>query len=135
MAARDIVLMVRGQLSEMFERVLRQSVAAQLSGDLLPQIILSLVEKWDPSPERTLEILVSEEEKQKIEQYLFSRMKEEYTQGVEVKAHDSLGHGFRIGIQGEQAYYDFTDASITEALKLLVNPRIAALLNAEEAGG
>jgi V/A-type H+/Na+-transporting ATPase subunit E len=47
---------------------------------------------------------------------------------VEVKLDKKITHGFRIGKKGENLFYDFTDESVLEALKVFLNPKLAEIL-------
>ncbi|RKY77890.1 hypothetical protein DRQ00_06210, partial [candidate division KSB1 bacterium] len=85
------------------------------------------VEQWARDSQK--EILVSKEDKEKIQELLFSSLKEELKNSIIIKVSDRISKGFRIGIKGEDVYYDFTDESITECLKEFVSPSLKEILN------
>lgn len=131
-AARDIVLMVRGKLMALSEKLLKEALSAQLVPETLKELLVNLIQKWEPDSESSLEILVSPQDKGKLEEILFAALGDQAREGIEIKASDLIQHGFRIGSRDDQSYYDFSDEGITEALKLLVTPRVAELLSVLE---
>jgi len=128
-AARDIVLMVRGQLVSLGEQLLQKALSAAFSPETMKELLVNIVQKWGPGSEASLEILVSQEDKGKLEELLFAALGDKARGGIEIKASPFLRHGFRIGSRDDQSYYDFSDEGITEALKLLVTPQVAGLLD------
>jgi vacuolar-type H+-ATPase subunit E/Vma4 len=63
---------------------------------------------------------------------LFAGMKKKVKTGIELKASADLQHGFRVGIKGDDVYYDFTDDSIAEILRMSLNPRLKKMLDKED---
>ncbi|MBN2483205.1 MAG: hypothetical protein JXD21_03240 [Candidatus Omnitrophica bacterium] len=128
-AARDTVLMVREQLCALSEQLLKRALSAQLSPDFLKELLIHIIQKWSPEGESSLDILVSEEDKGRLEELLFTALGDAARQGIEIKASTLIQHGFRIGSRDDQTYYDFTDEGITETLKTLVTPKVAQLIS------
>lgn len=128
-AARDIVLMVRGQLVGLSEQLLQKAVSAAFSPETMKELLVNIVQKWEPGSESSLEILISQKDKEKLEKLLFAALGDKARGSIEIKSSPLVQHGFRIGSRDDQSYYDFSDEGITEALKLLVTPKVAELLD------
>lgn len=128
-AGRDLVLKLKDQLVKLFDRVLKRSVVEELSPEFLKDLIVKIVNNWSVDKNSSLEIIVSSKDKQKLEELILSSFKKEAENTITVKTSNNVTKGFRIGIKGENAHYDFTDDSILESLKELMSPNISKVLN------
>ncbi|MBN1781422.1 hypothetical protein JW948_09875 [bacterium] len=128
-AARDGELLLKGRVETLFETVFKQEVSETMTPEFLKTLIVKLVENWGKNNEKEVE--VSKADLKMLEDLLFKGVREELKKGITLKAGKDLMHGFRIGIKGENVYYDFTDESIAEILKRSLNARIKELLEAK----
>jgi len=126
-AGRDLALASREQIVNLFDRILKRSISKELSPDFMKQLIIKIIDKWSPRKEE-VEVLASEKDKRKLEELLLSQLKQEAKKTIEIKISKSVDKGFRIGLKGEDAYYDFTPESILECFKKMLNPAISAIL-------
>lgn len=131
-AARDTLLSLKERISELFDRVFKQEVAQTLSPEFLSQLIQNLVSQW--ARDGAAEVVVSAEDKEKLQALLFSGLRQQLRDGLVLRVGDSVRKGFRIGLRGEDVYYDFTEESIAEVLKSFLNPTLQALLNGQNNG-
>ncbi|MDZ7375628.1 MAG: V-type ATP synthase subunit E, partial [candidate division KSB1 bacterium] len=76
----------------------------------------------------TVEVAVSEQDKSQLEAVLFDGIKDELKQSIYLRVSSDVSNGFRIGLKDNQVYYDFSDESIAEVLKSLINPKLKAIL-------
>ncbi len=130
-AARDLTLSLRQKIIDLMDQLLKRRISAELSPDFVRELILKIVAGWTAKKDVSLEVLVNEKDKKKLEQLVFSDLKQEARKSIEVRPSDSVDKGFRIGIKGEETYYDFSDESILEVLKEFLNPAVAAMLNVD----
>jgi V/A-type H+-transporting ATPase subunit E len=133
-AARNVVLSVKEKLTFIFNAILKKELKEALTPELVAKILENIVGKWAEGRSKSLEVLVSHDDKEKVEELLFLRFKEEAKKGIEIKSSESFGKGFQIGIKGEDAYYDFSDQGITEALSVFLNPAISDLISIKKNG-
>jgi len=126
-AARDLVLILRQQLTDLFGNVLRKKTKESLSVDFLSKLISKIVESWAKKQE--FEVMVSEADKKKLESLLAASIRDQAKSKIEIKVDKGIDKGFKIGIKGEDVYYDFTDESILCALHQLLSPSISAMLD------
>lgn len=131
-AARDTVLSLKERINELFDRVFKREVGQALSPEFLSQLIQNLVTQW--ARDGAAEVVVSAEDKEKLEALLFAGLRQQLRDGVVLRVGDSIGKGFRIGMRGEGVYYDFSDETIAEVLKSFLNPMLQALLNGQSNG-
>ena len=129
-SARDLTLVLKEQLVALAEKLLKGKISQELSPNFLKELIVKIVQNWTSEKKQTLEALVNEKDKKKLEELLSSELKEQAKGVIEIKVSKAVEKGFRIGIKGQDVYYDFTDESFLEALKEFVSPSLAAILDA-----
>ena len=129
-ASRDVVLGLKEAILALFDAVLRREVAANLSTDVIKEMVLALVDKFKKDGKPDAEVLVSDGDKKALGEALAAKLKEKMAEGVTLKASPSVDKGFRIGGKGDESYYDFTDEAITEAFKEFLNPKMMEILEA-----
>ncbi|MFQ5951864.1 MAG: V-type ATP synthase subunit E [Candidatus Omnitrophota bacterium] len=127
-ASRDVLLSLREQITGLFDRIVRQEVAGQMSPAVLKEMIVKLASKFEKDETLDVEILLSEKDKKDLEKTLFAALKGEMKKGITLKASPKVEHGFLIGIKGKSSYYDFTDEAIAEAFMAHLNPKITEIL-------
>jgi V/A-type H+-transporting ATPase subunit E len=127
-AKRDLLLTVRDKLIELFDSALKSQLQSELTGEFLGELIIRMSQNWKLQEEQTLELTISEEDKQKIQKSILSKIKKELKEKVVIKTSSNITKGFLIGIEGQEVHYDFSDESIWEALKELLNPALVEIL-------
>ncbi len=133
-AARNVVLSVREKLTAIFDNILKQQLREALGPEVLAQILENIIDKWSEDKDKSLEVLLSEKDKEKVEQILMSKFKEKAAERIEIKSSKSIEKGFQVGIKGEDTYYDFSDEGITESLSVFLNPTISNLISDKKNG-
>lgn len=128
-AARDFLLSLKNEVNGLLAGLLKKKVAGELEPEFMVKLIVKIVENWAKAKEGRLEVLVSKQDKQKLESLLQKELKLEAKERIEIKINKTINRGFRIGIKGQDLYYDFTDETIGEALGSFLNPAIRAMLD------
>ncbi|HDZ77272.1 MAG TPA: hypothetical protein ENH41_04225 [Candidatus Omnitrophica bacterium] len=128
-AARDLVLVLKQEITTLFDNILKRKVADELDVEFVKELIVRIIDNWAQKKDVALEALVNKVDKKKLEDLLLSQFKSQVKDIVEIKIAKSIDRGFRIGIKGEDVYYDFTDESILESLKEFLNPQIVKILD------
>ncbi len=126
-SARDVKLLLREQILALFDGIFKKEVDSTLTPEFLEEMILKLLIEW--VKEDQVEISVSDVDKGKLEDLLFSRIKEDLNGSVNLRVNNTVSKGFRIEFKDESVYYDFTDDTIADALKTLINPGLQAILD------
>jgi len=126
-AARDSELLLKERLIELFDRIFKRELSEILKPDFLKELILNIIKRWSDHPDA--EIIVSEKDKKKLEEHLFAGVKGQLKESITIKTSSEIAHGFRIGLKGENVYYDFTDESIMDMIRMFLNPRLNEILD------
>lgn len=133
-AVRDVTLSLKEEIKNLFNATLKKEIQHTLSDDFIRELILRIVEVWSKDREVSLEISLSQEDKERLEKLILSKLKEELRQGITFKVNPNINKGFRIGLEGEDFYYDITDEAILEILKEYLRPFIVRIIDTEENG-
>ena len=126
-AQRDLILVLREKITLLFDSSFKREISEVLSPEFLKELILKVVESFSSGKET--EVLLSSADAEKLKDLISSSLKKELKNNIVIKTDDRISKGFRIGIQGENVYYDFTDEAILEALKQFLSPDLAQTLN------
>jgi V/A-type H+-transporting ATPase subunit E len=133
-AGRNLMISLNSQIRRVCEHIMERHVAEALTPAFMRDIILKLIDKWDASTgEKGIELLLSEEDCQRLEAALHESLKRELKQGITLRPMEHIQAGFRIGEKDGHMHYDFTHKTIAEILSEYLSPRIAQYLeDAEE---
>jgi V/A-type H+/Na+-transporting ATPase subunit E len=125
-AARDVLLLLKGRILELFERAFRAETANALQPELIRDLIVKVVDHW--AGEEGGEVVLSESDRMAAENMLRTGLARLAEKGIVFKTDPSVRHGFRIGRRGQDLYCDFSDESLSEALFALLKPQVRSLL-------
>lgn len=125
-AARDTVLVLKEKITAILEQALLADVDKTLDKDFLKQLIVKVAEVWAKNDD--VEVLVGGVDVDALTAELKDALSKNIKGTVEVKLDKKITSGFRIGKKGEDLFYDFTDESILEALRVFLNPKLAEIL-------
>lgn len=131
-AGRDLLLNLKERIYGLFNNLLKQKTREVFDPEYLKTVILEVIRKWDPDQEVSWDVLISQEDKDRLSQQLIDEIKSQAGgKGLEIKTHPLVQKGFRLSIKGEEVYYDFSGESVAEALKTGLASNLAGLLNKE----
>lgn len=125
-AARDTVLVLKEKVTGILEQALLADVDKTLDKDFLKELIVKVAEVW--AKDEDVEVLVNGVDVDALTAQLKTALSKNIKGTVDVKLDKKISHGFRIGKKGEDLFYDFTDESILEALRVFLNPKLAEIL-------
>ena len=125
-AARDTVLVLKEKITVMLEQALLTDIDQAMNKDFLKDLIMKVAEIWAKDGDVT--VLANGVDVDALAIQLKNSLSKTITNTIEVKLDKKISHGFRIGKKGENLFYDFTDESILEALRVFLNPKLAEIL-------
>ncbi len=127
-AAANTILSLKERITELFDKVLKGTVEAQLSDGILKDVITKAIETLREKGAPELEIILSERDQARLEKIVLSGFSQAAQKGITFKVSPSVDKGFKIQQKGKDFYYDFTSDAISEALALYLNPKLSSLL-------
>jgi len=128
-AARDVLLTLRARVTDFAERIVQGKVTDSLTPEMLKEIIVKAVENFSKGNDTTIEVLLNEKDRDKLEKAVFGDIKKEAKEYLKLKESKSVKKGFRIGEKGKESYFDFTDEAISEAFMQYLNPKLVEMLD------
>ncbi|MDY6843249.1 MAG: hypothetical protein SVW57_04065 [Thermodesulfobacteriota bacterium] len=129
-AARDIILNIQETLIKTFDSLIRKECQKNLTPEILEKVLFKIIEEWQKDKDEvlSLEVVLSESDKHALFDGFFSKLKEDIRNDIELKTDSNIEAGFRIGLQEEHFYYDFTDEGIADIFASYLNHELRSLL-------
>ncbi|MDA3955552.1 V-type ATP synthase subunit E [Oceanispirochaeta sp.] len=127
-AGRDLLLGIKKDVEDLFDRILQSGTAEVLKGDSLKDCIVTVLKSWKDDEIKDLSVLVAPETLKSMESQLKSELKAQVEKGLEIKPFSDLNAGFRISVKDGRAFYDFSDKELMELLSKYLNPGLMSIL-------
>ena len=132
-AGRNLLISFRESVTRELEMLLNQNVTAVYSSEKLSQIIVNVVQSWAAKPDtEELTVILNAESLKALEETTLAGIKEKLLTGLTLKANDSFDGGFRIGVNGSSAYYDYSTEAVVDMLSKYLSPQITRILKEAE---
>lgn len=132
-AGRNLLISFRESVTKELKAIIGENVSSVYSSDALSQLIIRIVEGWASKPDADdLSVILSSDDLAKLEDSLLAELKAKMLTGVTLKANDNVDGGFRIAVNGDGAYYDYSKEAVTDMLSSYLSPKITALLKEAE---
>ncbi len=132
-AGRNLLISFRESVTKELKAIIGENVSSVYSSDALSQLIVKAVEGWASKPDADdLSVILSSDDLAKLEDSLLAELKAKILTGVTLKANDNFDGGFRIAVNGDGAYYDYSKDAVTDMLSNYLSPKIIALLKEAE---
>lgn len=132
-AGRNLLITFRESVTKELKAIIGENVSSVYSDNSLSQLIIRTVEGWAMKPDADeLSVILSSNDLEKLEETLLAELKAKMLTGVTLKANDNVDGGFRIAVNGDGAYYDYSKEAVTDMLSGYLSPKITALLKEAE---
>ncbi|MBQ3966982.1 MAG: V-type ATP synthase subunit E [Treponema sp.] len=128
-ASRNLVLTFRksveNELAAIVSAETEKAYDAKLLGTLIPETVKEWAKKSDASD---LSVILNEKDLKALESNLKTALKDKISEGLTLKADNSIGGGFRIGVKDGAAFYDYSAEAVADLFSAYLNPRVAAIM-------
>ena len=132
-AGRNLLISFRESVAKELAAIIGENISSVYSSGMLSQLIVKAIESWLSKPEATdISVILSSDDLAKLETALLTELKSKMLSGVTLKANDNFDGGFRIAVNGDGAYYDYSKEAVTDMLSSYLSPKITALLKEAE---
>jgi len=125
-AARDTVLKLKGEIAGLFDRALNAGVTAAFDAAFMKDLITKVVTAMAQG--KSVEVVMADIDSDKLLAQVQAALKDTVKGGVTLKLDKRMPYGFQVGLKDQNVYYDFSDESIMESMKLFLNQRLKELL-------
>lgn len=128
-AGRNLLLSFRESIARELRAVLENKTDAVYSGESLAALIVKAVACWaEKSDTEDITVLMNTEDLKAMEETVLAAIRDKLQKGVTLKASDSFDGGFRICVNNESAYYDYSQEAVVDMLAKYLSPQITRIL-------
>lgn len=128
-AGRNLLISFRESVALELKAVTGETVRAVYKSEDLAKLIVAVVENWANKPDtEELTVILNENDLKELEEGLLAALKSKLTKGVELKANDNFDGGFRIAVNNDGAYYDYSEEAVVGMLSNYLSPKVQKLL-------
>jgi len=132
-AGRNLLISFRESVARELRAILGEQVTAVYSSEDFTKLIIKVVEGFAAKPEtEDVTVILNPDDLCAMESILVAGLKDRMEKGVTLKANDHVDVGFRIAVNGDGAYYDYSAGEIVEMLSRYLSPRVTELLKEAE---
>ncbi len=132
-AGRNLLISFRESVAREISTILNKNVSSVYSSDALADIVINAVKRWSENPElESLDIILNSSDLEKFEETILSGFNEKIKEGITLKANDNFDGGFRILVNGGNAYYDYSAEAVVDMLSKYLSPKVTKLLKEAE---
>lgn len=132
-AGRNLLISFRESVTKELNAIIGENVSSVYSSDALSQLIIKAVEGWAAKPDaEEITVILGSEDLKNLETIIQDELKAKMLTGVTLKANDNFDGGFRIAVNGDGVYYDYSQEAVTDMLSNYLSPKITALLKEAE---
>lgn len=126
-ASRDLLITVGRGVEKIFDQLAGQAADQALDEQGLRALLTRLVETYVKSDAtgEPVEILLSPDDKAKLESYIRQRFAAELAKGVEIAADARLARGFKVRLRDRHIEHDFSREAIAEAVASFLRPALS----------
>lgn len=128
-AGRNLLLSFRESVTRELRAVVGEGVAAAYSSDAFASLIVRAVEAWAAKADTAeIAVLLNEADRGALDEGALAALGAKLGKGVVLRANDTFDGGFRIAVNGDGVYYDYSAEAVVDMLSQYLNPKVAALL-------
>ena len=128
-AGRNLLISFRESVTRELRAVTEREVESVYRSPQLAPLIIKAVEAWSKDPDTgDLGVILNSEDLKELEDELLAALKDRMLEGVTLKAGDGFDKGFRIAVNSDGAYYDYSAEAVVDMLSAYLSPKVTALL-------
>jgi V/A-type H+-transporting ATPase subunit E len=128
-AGRNLLISFRESVTRELNAIIGENVTAVYSSDAFADLIISIVESWAKKPDaEDIAVILNTQDLNKLEETLLAVLKEKMLKGITLKANDNFDGGFRIAVNNDSAYYDYSAEAVVDMLSNYLSPKVTELL-------
>ncbi len=132
-AGRNLLISFRESVARELRAVTERKAESAYRSPQLVQLVIKAVEGWSKNPDtEDITVILNTEDLKELEDELLSALKDRMLEGVTLKSGDSFDKGFRIAVNGDGAYYDYSAEAVVDMLSAYLSPKVTALLKEAE---
>jgi V/A-type H+-transporting ATPase subunit E len=136
-ASRDLLISVGQGVETIFSRLVVDAVGQALTAETMRDMLVNMTEAYGASGGRTVEVLVSPQDQDKLLAQMRERFRDQLQKGLTVRGDERVFKGFQVALEGGRVKHQFTPEAIAESLSNFLRPKLAEIVYqaARQGGG
>lgn len=126
-AARDVVVSLKAELLERLRAVVKEAVGEAMTPAMMASLLKEMAKKFASEPNADIEAMLPANKPQ-LAQELLAALKNDLKKNPVILAGRGFSAGLKIGFQGGDVFFDFSDDALAEIICEFVGPKLAAVL-------
>ena len=135
-AARDILLELKSELQRRVAAITRSRMDAALSSEfiagLVREIAAAALSSADKASSGKLEVMVAPAKCEEVTKLLTASVGADLVEKMTIFPNAAAGRGLKVSVEGNEVFFDFSDAALSEMICDYAGSRISAVINAQE---
>lgn len=132
-AGRNLLISFRESVAKELDAIIGETVNSVYSPDALAQLVTNVVETWANKPDvEDIEVILNSNDVKLINETTFATLKDRISKGITLKANDNFDGGFRISVNNDGAYYDYSAEAVVDMMSNYLSPKVVKLLKEAE---
>ena len=135
-AARDILLELKSELQRRVAAITRSRMDAALSSEfiagLVREIAAAALSSADKAASGKLEVMVAPAKCEEVTKLLTASVGADLVEKMTIFPNAAAGRGLKVSVEGNEVFFDFSDAALSEMICDYAGSRISAVINAQE---
>ena len=130
-ASRDVLITIGEGIDRMFSDIVAASVNKSLDHATVQEMLIKLAESYGEGKGKTnrIEVLLGKEDGEKLGALLNNKLREKFSEGVEIRIDNSSFRGFKVSFSEGSVYHDFSSDAIAEAISAFLRPQLAEIIH------
>ena len=135
-AARDILLELKSELQRRVAAVTRNRMDEALSSEfiagLVREIATAALSSADKAASGKLEVMVGPAKCEEVAKLITASVGADLVEKMTIFPNAAAGRGLKVSVEGNEVFFDFSDAALTEMVCAYAGSKVSAVINAED---
>ena len=133
-AARDILLELKSELKKRVEAIVRARTDEALTSDFMAEIIREVARSVlkGSAAGNTIDVMVAPVKCEELVKKLTASAGADLVEKISVFPNSAAGRGLKISVDGDQVFFDFSDAALSEMVCSYAGSRVSAVIAAQD---
>ena len=130
-AARDLLIGVGQSIETMIQDIVTSATDEALDPGTLKRMMVKMAQAYAEKngTESSIELLIGEQDQAEIVKFFAREYRRRLVSGLNITIDHGVRKGFRVVLENERVYHDFTKPAIAEALANFLRPHLAEIVH------
>lgn len=130
-AGRDLLIGVGQSIESMIQDIVTTATDEALDPKTLKRMMVKMAQAYAEKngTESSIELLIGEQDQAEILKFFAREYRRRLVSGLNIHVDHDVRKGFRVVLENERVYHDFTKPAIAEALANFLRPHLAEIVH------